>query len=306
MIQVKDLKKAYHGHEAVRGIRFQVDKGQMFALLGPNGAGKSTTINILCTCVKADSGLVSVDGLELGRQNQEIRKRIGVVFQNGVLDDLLTVEENLLTRGRFYGICGKQLQKRVVEIAGMTGVSDLLHRRYGKLSGGQRRRCDIARALIHFPKILLLDEPTTGLDPQMRNVLWETIDKVKAMTGMTILLTTHYMEEAARADHIMIMQNGQIAVKDTPEKLKECYSQDRLVLFSNKLKVLMGMLDTRGIRYRQGENRVEVPLSKTLDALPLLELCRGRYVGFEVMRGNMDDAYLKVIERGNGYAPFCI
>ncbi|MBQ8591347.1 MAG: ABC transporter ATP-binding protein [Lachnospiraceae bacterium] len=306
IVQVKNLKKSYRGQEAVRGISFQVNKGQLFALLGPNGAGKTTTINILCSCVKADSGSILVDGLKLGHQNQEICRKMGVVFQNGILDDLLTIEENLSIRGRFYGLRGKILQDRTKEIARMTGIYDFLDRPYGKLSGGQRRRCDIARALIHFPKILLLDEPTTGLDPKMRSAIWGTIDAIKAETDMTILLTTHYMEEAAKADNIVIMQNGEIAVQSTPMLLKEHFSQDSLVMFAKSLCPLKNILDTKGIQYRQKGNGLEVPLTKTLDALPLLELCRDRYVGFEVLRGNMDDAYLSVIERGSGHVQFCV
>ena len=297
IIEIKDLYKAYRGVEAVKGVDFTVKKGQFLALLGPNGAGKTSVINILCTSLKADKGSIGVDGLKVGYQDFEIRKRIGVVFQNGVLDDLLTVEENLYTRGRFYGYRGYEMQSRIAQTAGMTGITDLLNRPYGKLSGGQKRRCDIARALLHSPKILLLDEPTTGLDPQMRKGVWDTIFSIKEKSGMTILLTTHYMEEAAKADEIVIMKEGRVLLKSSPDKIKSTYAQDSIVLFSDKSDMLRALLSGRGMRYRIRGEGIEIPLKKTTDALAILEFCRGRYSDFEVQRGSMDDAYLKVMEQ---------
>ena len=188
--------------------------------------------------------------------------------------------------------------RRIVSIAEMTGITELLKRPYGKLSGGQKRRCDIARALLHYPKILLLDEPTTGLDPQMRAAIWETIYAIKEKTDMTILLTTHYMEEAAGADEIIIMKDGKLLLQSTPDKIKEVYAADSLVLFSESSTLLRGILDRRGIRYAAKGEGIEIALKRTNDALSILEFCKGRYSGFEVLRGSMDDAYLKVIERG--------
>lgn len=297
IIEISDLYKSYRGQDAVRGVSFSVKKGRFVALLGPNGAGKSSIMNILCTSLKADKGTALIDGLKVGYQDFEIRKRIGVVFQNGVLDDLLTVEENLYMRGRFYGHRGYEMKNRIADIAGMTGITELLKRPYGKLSGGQKRRCDIARALLHSPKILLLDEPTTGLDPQMRSVVWETIFRIKERTDMTILLTTHYMEEAAKADEIIIMKNGRVILKNSPDKIKSTYAQDSLVLFSDKPEMLRTILERRGIRYRTRGEGIEIALQKTSDALAILEFCRGRYSEFEVQRGSMDDAYLKVMEQ---------
>lgn len=294
---VNNLKKSYHGKEVVRGISFSVKKGQFFALLGPNGAGKSTAVNILCTSIKPDSGLVLIDGLKAGCRDFEIRKRIGVVFQNGVLDELLSVEENLYTRGRFYGLRGFALKQRIQETAVLTGISDFLNRPYGKLSGGQKRRCDIARALLHHPKLLLLDEPTTGLDPKMRTAIWDTIYTIKNKTDMTLLLTTHYMEEAAKADHIVILKKGQIVLEGTPDVLKKQFSRDNLFLFSNRCELLKGILERKGIVYEQEKEGVRIPLSATLDALPILEACSGRFSSFEVQKGSMDDAYLSVVER---------
>lgn len=302
IIQVLELKKSYRKQPAVRGISFSVDKGHIFALLGPNGAGKSTTTNILCTCAAADGGLINIDGLTLGRENVQIRKRIGVVFQDGVLDDVLTVEQNLHTRGQLYKLRGSELQQRISQTAAMTGIAALLQRPYGQLSGGQRRRCDIARALLHLPKILFLDEPTTGLDPEMRATIWDTIRAVQSATGMTIFLTTHYMEEAALADDIVILKSGKIAAAGKPSLLKERFSQDRLLLFSNVPASLACALDARRIAYQRRQDSLEVFLPGTMDALPLLKLCTGMFSSFEVLRGSMNDAYLSVVEGGVGSA----
>ena len=297
IIQVQNLRKSYQGRDAVKGISFQVKSGQFFALLGPNGAGKSTTVNILCTSIKQDFGEVKIEGLKVGKKDFEIRKKIGVVFQNGVLDELLTVKENLYTRGCFYGLRGYALKQRVKEIAQLTGIGEFIDRPYGKLSGGQKRRCDIARALLHFPKILILDEPTTGLDPKMRSDIWETIHTIKKKSNMTLFLTTHYMEEAAKADHIVILKKGKIVLEGTPNELKRRYSKDRLSLLSKKTDLLKGMLERKGIPYFLYKEGVEIPLESTLEALSILEYCQGRYSDFEVHRGSMDDAYLLVIEK---------
>ena len=299
MIQVSDLRKSYGRRPALRGVSFYAEAGRMLALLGPNGAGKSTAIRILSTGMAPDGGLVRLDGLTLGRQDREIRRRIGVVFQTGVLDEALTVEENLLIRGRFYGLRGRSLRQRVLETAETTGASKLLDRRYGQLSGGQRRRCDIARALLPLPKILILDEPTTGLDPEMRDVVWKTIGAVRARTGMTVLLTSHSMEEAAAADRIVILKEGGVAAFGSPRELRARYARDRLVLFSDACGALQSILDARRVRYFPCPGGMEVPLPDTRGALPLLELCRGGYAGFEVRMGSLDDAYLSVMRGGS-------
>ena len=230
IIEVSGLKKSYGQVQAVKGIDFYVESGKIFAFLGPNGAGKSTTIDIICTFLKSDAGTVVVDGHRLGKDDNAIRQSIGAVFQDGLLDPLLTVSENLSIRAGFYGLWGKQLDKTIREIAERMGIQEILKRPYAKLSGGQRRRCDIARALVNTPKILFLDEPTTGLDPQTRKSVWETITKLQRDTGMTIFLTTHYMEEAAEADYVIVIDNGSIVAKGTPSDLKERFTSDKLML----------------------------------------------------------------------------
>ncbi len=302
IIQVKHLEKSFPNQKAVQGVDFYIKTGQTFALLGPNGAGKSTIINLLSTCDSLDKGEILIDGLTLGQHNTEIRKRIGVVFQNGVLDDLLTVEENLYLRGTLYGLHRKSLHNRIYYTAGLTGITPLLHRPYGILSGGQRRRCDIARALLPYPKILFLDEPTTGLDPEIRAELWRTLSQIKEETNMTLLMTTHYMEEAAHADYISILNNGKIIAAGTPSILKEKFSANQLILSTNQIQNLQSILHNNNIPYQTQPNQLNIPLTRTLDALSILDMCRGKISSFEVLRGTMDDAYLSIIEGRTGHA----
>ncbi|NCB52062.1 MAG: ABC transporter ATP-binding protein [Clostridia bacterium] len=294
IIEVRDLHKAYGEIKAVNGLDFYVEEGKIFAFLGPNGAGKSTTIDIICTFLKPDNGSVTVNGLSLGKDDSEIRKIIGAVFQDGLLDSLLTIEENLKIRGSFYGLRGDDLKYAVKNTAEITGVSELLKRPYGKLSGGQRRRCDIARALINTPKILFLDEPTTGLDPQTRKAVWETIGNIRKRTDMTIFLTTHYMEEAADADYVIIIDGGRIAARGTPSELKESYSKDRLLMSTKETGLVAGILDGLDIGYIQTADTISVSLTSTLCALPIIEACREHLTGFEVLRGTLDEAFIEV------------
>ena len=294
IIEVEGLHKAYGSVKAVNGLDFYVERGKLFAFLGPNGAGKSTTIDIICTFLKPDGGSVTVDGFALGRQDTEIRKIIGAVFQDGVLDELLTVEENLRIRGGFYGLKGKKLREAVAKTAETTGITEILKRPYGKLSGGQRRRCDIARALVNTPKVLFLDEPTTGLDPQTRRYVWDTITEIRKKNDMTVFLTTHYMEEAAYADYVIVIDKGEISAKGTPSELKERYSCDRLVISSHKTAEIDEVLRIKNIPCTVVADTVTVPLSSTLDALPIIESCRDFLESFEVVKGTMDDAFIAI------------
>ncbi len=294
IIEVKGLHKSYGAVHAVNGIDFYVEQGKLFAFLGPNGAGKSTTIDIICTFLKQDEGTVTVDGKLVGKDDSAIRSEIGAVFQDGLLDQLLTIEENLRYRGGLYGLKGKKLSDAVKHTAEITGVTELLKRPYGKLSGGQRRRCDIARALIHTPKILFLDEPTTGLDPQTRKSVWETVSRIQKESGMTVFMTTHYMEEAAAADYVIIIDNGTISAKGTPAELKEKYSKDRLILTCKDTQTVADKLTEMGIAYKITADTIQIDLSATMEALSILEVCRYMISGFEVLKGTMDDAFIAV------------
>lgn len=293
-IEVNCLEKSYGNIRAVDGISFYVEKGSLFSFLGPNGAGKSTTIDMICTLLKSDGGEITINQKKVGVQDAAIRQEIGIVFQDGLLDPLLTVGENLSLRAAFYFSERRRIKQAVKEAAKAAGVADLLGRRYGKLSGGQRRRADIARALVHTPQILFLDEPTTGLDPQTRQNVWDTIRRLKEDTGMTVFLTTHYMEEADTSDYVTIIDHGRIAAQGTPAQLKQAYASDLLKLVPLDMQALENVLEKAGVPYDQKGGRVTVKLGSTLSALPVLEACRPYISGFEVLNGTMDDAFLGV------------
>ncbi|MCD4670588.1 MAG: ATP-binding cassette domain-containing protein [Actinomycetia bacterium] len=294
IIEVSGLKKNYGNVKAVEGIDFHVNEGELFAFLGPNGAGKTTTIDIICTLLKPDSGTVTINRYALGRQDHKIRKDIGVVFQDSILDDLLTVKENLYTRGSFYGMSNKELSIAVEKAAKAADVKSFYNRRYGNLSGGQRRRADIARALINTPKILFLDEPTTGLDPQTRKSVWNTIRDLQKGTGMTVFLTTHYMEEAAKVDYVAIIDNGKISARGTPSELRAKYSTDTLRLIPKDSNGLAALLKKKNIEFTISGKAFLINVSNTLDALPLVNNAEDLISGFEVISGSMDDAFVKI------------
>ncbi len=294
IIQIDHLSKSYGDVQAVKDISFFVEKGKLFAFLGPNGAGKSTTINIICTFLKPNGGEVRVNGFTLGRQDNEIRQSIGVVFQDGLLDNLLTVEENLYVRGSLYGLTGKALKDAVGQAIASVNIESFVARRYGKLSGGQRRRADIARALVTRPQILFLDEPTTGLDPHTRRAVWDTILNLQKTTGMTVFLTTHYMEEADGADYVIVIDDGRIAAKGTPTELCEKYAQDKLILSCSDMGKVREYLDAKNANYTQVADNLVVGIGNPFEALPLVEGCREYLRTFQVTVGSMDDAFLGI------------
>jgi len=278
MIQVKNLSKNYANVKAVRNISFDVKEGNLFSFLGTNGAGKSTTINILTTLLAKTSGEATVGGFDIDREADKVRKLIGIVFQDSVLDDLLTVQENLTFRGSLYGMRGSVLKKAVENAIKITDVSEFADRPYGKLSGGQRRRSDIARALVHMPKLLFLDEPTTGLDPKTRRDIWQMIRDLQKTSGMTVFLTTHYMEEAAESDDIVVIDKGEIKAHGTPLELKMQYCSDLL-----KITLVNG-------------EYIEHKLTATVDALPIIEQYKGSIANVEIINGTLDDVFLNLTE----------
>lgn len=298
IIEIENLKKSYGEVKAVDDISFYVQQGSLFAFLGPNGAGKSTTISILNTYLKPDSGSVNIAGLTLGRDDSEIRSQIGVVFQEGVLDQRLTVWDNLMIRGSLYKLRGRALKKAAEAAAEIVGATEFLNRPYGKLSGGQRRRADIARALLNTPKILFLDEPSTGLDPQTRLSIWETVKKLQSEQGITVFLTTHYLEEAESAGYVVIIDKGKIAAKGTPVDLKRRFVKDELYLYPQKgaEKVLYDKLDnTVGLTVK---NEVAViPLDSTFEALSFIDEYKSHISDFEVRKGTMDGLFVAVTGR---------
>lgn len=297
IIEIQDLHKSYGEIESVKGINLHVKVGDLYAFLGPNGAGKSTTIDMICTFLTPDSGRITVDGHEVGKEDAAIRETIGVVFQGSVLDAELTVEENLLLRGQIYGLSKQTLKRAVQQALERTQSSEFKDQKYGQLSGGQRRRADIARALIHDPKILFLDEPTTGLDPKARQMVWQTIMQMKAEQGMTIFLTTHYMEEAANADFITIMDHGAVIADGTPTALKDQYAKNVLKLSGNYLTKITQQLEALGVPYDMQVDQIIVKLDYTKDALSVLDRVRQYITSFEVVKGSMDDVFLEITGR---------
>ena len=299
IIEVSGLKKSYGKVQAVKGLSFYVEQGKLFAFLGPNGAGKSTTIDIITTFLSKDSGEVKIDGLTLGKDDNSIRSIIGAVFQDNMLDELLTVRENIMMRGSLYGLRGEALKEAAAKAIAAAEVEEFKNRRYGKLSGGQRRRADIARALVNTPKILFLDEPTTGLDPQTRKTVWETIRRLQKETGMTVFLTTHYMEEAAEADYVVVIDSGEISARGTPSQLKEKYAGDFLKLVPSKesFASIAAVLREEGYTVTENADTLKIGIARTTDSIPLIERFKDDIVSLEVISGTMDDAFIAITEK---------
>lgn len=290
IIEVTDLYKSFGDVDAVKGLSFVVKEGELFAFLGENGAGKSTTINMICSQLLKDSGRIIIDELDTDASSYETKVKLGVVFQKSVLDSALSVYENLKSRAALYGIFGEELEKRVSHLSEILNFTDLLNRRVGKLSGGQRRRIDIARALLHNPKILILDEPTTGLDPQTRKTLWSVISDLRKNQNLTVFLTTHYMEEAADADYVVIIDKGEISAKGTPLELKNKYTRDFVTVYGiseEEAKKLGGS-------YKKIRDAYQFSVSSTKEAASLISKHPEIFSDFEVTKGKMDDVFLAV------------
>lgn len=290
IIEINHLNKTFGDIKAVQDLSFRVKEGELFAFLGVNGAGKSTTINILCGQLSKDSGSVNICGSDLDASPDSIKRSIGVVFQNAVLDKELSVRDNLASRAALYGIKGKDFQNRLEELANLLEFKSLLKRPVGKLSGGQRRRIDIARALLHKPKILILDEPTTGLDPQTRNLLWQVIGNLRKDDNMTVFLTTHYMEEAADADYVVILDAGRIAAEGTPLELKNAYTGDFITIYGEDEEQIK-KLDAP---YKPIRDAFRVSVANTAAATELILKYPEVFKDYEITKGKMDDVFLAV------------
>ena len=295
VIEVKNLVKKYNEHLAVDGINFEVKEGELFAFLGENGAGKSTTINILCTILEKTAGNVKICGHELGREDDLIRKEIGIVFQNSVLDDKLTVKENLFTRGSYYGLTKKEIEERLKSFYDKFELEEIMKRKYEKLSGGQRRRVDIVRALLNNPKILFLDEPTTGLDPKSRKIVWDYIEYLRKEKGMTIFLTTHYMEETRDANHVVILDKGKVIARGTPAELKSNYSSSKFLWYAKKSEEndkTAGAINPNIIYDADHYN-----ILFDGDILDVISKNKNKFKDFEIIKGSMDDVFLNLTGR---------
>ncbi len=290
IIEIDHLHKAFGDVKAVQDLSFRVREGELFAFLGINGAGKSTTINILCGQLAKDSGTVKIGGIDLDAEPDSIKRSLGVVFQNSVLDKELSVRDNLASRAALYGLRSKDFQNRLAELARLLEFEELLKRSVGKLSGGQRRRIDIARALLHRPKILILDEPTTGLDPQTRSLLWRVIGELRNKENMTVFLTTHYMEEAADADYVVILDHGRIAAEGTPLTLKNTYTGDFITIYNTEESLIKAL----GMPYKPMRDAFRVSVPDTAAATNLILRHPEVFRDYEITKGKMDDVFLAV------------
>lgn len=292
ILEVKHLKKSYGDLKAVNDVSFQVRRGSLFAFLGPNGAGKSTTINIISTLLKKDEGEVLLNG---ETAEAYFRRKIGVVFQENILDDLLTVKENLMYRGSLYINDKQGVLKRYQELKELLRFESYENQKFKTLSGGQKRRAEIARALFSNPEILLLDEPTTGLDPETRMIVWELIDQLQTQSGMTIFLTTHYMEEAAKADHVVIINKGHIVAEGTPAALKDRYSFDRLKIVPIDKETFVQTLNTLNQSYDKVSDEYILIIDDPMKVIELLNQLKTNIKQFEVIKGSMDDVFIEAV-----------
>lgn len=290
IIRIDGLEKRFGEVHAVNNLSFRVKRGELFAFLGVNGAGKSTTISIMCGLLEKDGGKVEICGKNVGTDMREIAKKLGVVFQNSALDARLSVRDNLVSRAALYGIYGAEAKNRIDELAEKLCFKDLMTRTVGKLSGGQRRRIDVARALLHKPEVLILDEPTTGLDPQTRKALWEVIRDLRIHDGMTVFLTTHYMEESTDADYVIILDSGKIAAEGTPLELKNRYTGDFVTVYNADEQTIKDL----GFPYEKIRDAFRISVKNTAEARDLIIKHPAVFSDFEITKGKMDDVFLAV------------
>jgi multidrug/hemolysin transport system ATP-binding protein len=289
-IQLNNVHKTYHnGVHAVKGLSFTIQEHSFTAFLGKNGAGKSTTIHMMCTLTDLSEGEITLFDAKVGQDDDKIRSMIGVVFQHSMMDDILSVIDNLTIRGSMYGLSKTQLHERIVEVSETLGIKPLLKQAYGSLSGGQKRKVDIARALLHHPRILILDEPTTGLDPKSRQELWQYIHKLKSNANMTILLTTHYLEEVLDADQVIVIDQGILVENASSHALREKYTKTKLYLNANAS--LLPLLKESEITHTYVNSRIIIPLEDPFDGIHFLEKYKPYIQSFEIIQGTMDDVF---------------
>ncbi|HAA6923233.1 TPA_asm: ABC transporter [Listeria monocytogenes] len=298
MIKLINVVKKFGKIEAVKGINLEVEKGSLFAFLGENGAGKSTTLSMICTESEPTSGEIFIDDEKLTFKDRKLfRQKLGVVFQENVLDDLLTVRENLYNRASLYGKTKAEITERLALVSSIMGIEDILNRRFEKLSGGQKRRAEIARAIMHDPEILLLDEPTTGLDPKTRVSVWKIIDYLREELGMTVFLTTHYLEEAKDADQLAVIHKGKIIAQGTPANIRSRFSVDKIFFYDAKVAELQKIMKKMNLPFKVTNRTMRVDvIDENVEILAILNQAIGFYDSFEVIKGNLDDAFISMIK----------
>jgi ABC-2 type transport system ATP-binding protein len=293
-VSVRGLAKRYGDVEAVTGIDFDVTAGETFGFLGPNGAGKSTTIGMLCTLVRPTGGSASVAGHDVATERDEVRRNIGLVFQDTTLDGYLTAEQNLRLHAELYGVPRAVVPDRMRQVLEMVGLWERRTSRVATFSGGMNRRLEIARGLLHSPRVLFLDEPTVGLDPQTRSSIWSYIRELKAREDITIFLTTHYMDEAEYCDRIAIMDRGKIIVLDTPEALKASVGRDRVQIATDDDDAAIAALQQRfGLEAAVAEGLVTIAVESGEAFVPRLFADLGVPIrSVSVSRPSLDDVFM--------------
>ena len=294
IIEVKNFTKKYGDFTAVNDISFTVEKGTIFAFLGPNGAGKSTTINTLCTIFEKSSGTLLIDGKDVSTQKNEVRSAIGVVFQDSTLDAKMTINENLKMHCVFYNIPKKEVEERIIFVLELVNLLDERKKLVGALSGGMKRRVEIARGLIHYPKVLFLDEPTTGLDPQTRSHIWEYIIKLQKEKNITIFLITHYMEEAEICNKVAIIDGGKIVAHDTPYALKKEFTKDKAYITTEKGPELEQLLSQYNLEYVKKEGYYKVDAERINPLLQVLSKQKDVITDIEIKKGTFNDVFLEI------------
>ena len=298
-IEINSLVRKFRQLVAVDGISFNVQKGEIFGFLGPNGAGKTTTINILCTLLSPTSGKAYVNGYDVVKERRKVQRSIGLVFQDPTLDDYLTAEQNLIFHAYAYGVPHDVREKRMAELLELVQLSDRRKSRVATFSGGMKRRLELARGLLHHPQILFLDEPTLGLDPQTRRLIWEHINSLRQQENLTIFMTTHYMDEAEYCDRIAIIDRGKIVALDTPSKLKDLMGGDMVSIQTDNheqaLKELIDIFHLTPIS-QNGLINFSVPHSDTFLPEFMRNFCSGLH-SISVRRPTLDDVFLKLTGR---------
>jgi ABC-2 type transport system ATP-binding protein len=297
IIEVSHYTKKYGDFAAVDDISFAVREGTIFAFLGPNGAGKSTTINTLCTILDKTSGDLIINGHDVSRQQDKVRKDIGIVFQETTLDAKLTVEENIRFHCKFYDVPNNEIKERTDFVLGLVDLEEWRKAPVDSLSGGMKRRAEIARGLVHFPKVLFLDEPTAGLDPHTRASVWDYIHKLQQQKNITIFLTTHYMDEAEISDSVAIIDHGKIVAYDSPDRLKAQYATALMKLRTSRQDELQAYLDSSGMAWSLKDDAVCVYTKETAGALELLSRFKNTISDFEVSKGSLNEVFLAVTGR---------
>jgi ABC-2 type transport system ATP-binding protein len=294
IIEVKNFTKKYGDFTAVNDISFEVEEGTIFAFLGPNGAGKSTTINTLCTIFEKTSGTLLIDGKDVTTQKSEVRSTIGVVFQDATLDNKMSINENLKMHCVFYNIPKREVEERIQFVLKLVDLLKERNKMVGALSGGMKRRVEIARGLIHYPKVLFLDEPTTGLDPQTRAHIWEYITKLQKERNITIFLTTHYMEEAEICNKVAIMDGGVIVAYDTPYSLKKQYTKDKAYITTENEQELEKLLEEYKLEYVKKDGYYKVDAENISGLLQVLSLQKDVISDIEIKKGTFNDVFLEI------------